>query len=72
MSPEGARKQSYTDLKLPQISPCVQFVAVFIPSITDVVTVIHIWDHDIANAVVDLRLSLLHGLSGADNDERNA
>ncbi len=50
----------------------MELVGVFGPAVADVGAVVHVGDEDIFNAGVDLGLSLLHGLAGADDDEDDA
>jgi hypothetical protein len=52
--------------KLSQVAPVVEFVGVLGPAVTDVGAVVHVGDKDIFNAGINLGLSLLHGLAGAD------
>src|SRR5467141_23757 len=55
-----------------QIAPVVELVGIFGPAVADVRAVVHVGDEDVLDAGIDLSLSLLHGLTGADNDEHNA
>src|SRR5260370_10505923 len=55
-----------------QIAPVVELVGIFGPAVADVRAVVHVGDEDVLDAGIDLGLSLLHGLTGADNDEHNA
>jgi hypothetical protein len=49
----------------------VKPIAVFVPSIPDIGTIVHVGDHDIGDAVINLRLRLFHGLACPDDDERD-
>jgi len=55
-------------LNLSQVSPVMQLVAVFKPSIAYIGPVIHVGDHDIFYSAVNLVLSLLHCLAAAANN----
>src|SRR5258708_21868397 len=55
-----------------QIAPVVELVGIFGPAVADVRAVVHVGDEDVLDAGIDLGLSLLHGLTGGDNDEHNA
>src|SRR5260370_924000 len=55
-----------------QIAPVVELVGIFGPAVADVRAVVHVGDEDVLDAGIDLGLSLLRGLTGADNDEHNA
>jgi len=52
-----------------EIAPIVERVGVFGLTVADVRAVIHVGDHDVFNAQVDLGLGLHHGLARADDDE---
>ena len=50
----------------------MEFVGVFDPAVADVGAVVHVGDHDVFDAGVDLGLGLQHGLAGADYDQDDA
>jgi hypothetical protein len=54
--------------RLPEVAPVVEFVGVFDPAVADVGAVVHVGDHYVFYAGVDLGLGLQHGLAGADDD----
>jgi len=54
---------------LAEIAPVVEFVGVFDPAVADVCAVVHVGDHYVFYAGIDLSLGLHHGLAGADDDE---
>ena len=57
---------------LAQIAPVVEFVGVFDPAVTDVGAVVHVGDHDVLDAGINLGLGLEHGLTDAHNDQHDA
>src|SRR6267378_4392367 len=57
---------------LTQITPVVELVGVFGPAVADIGAIVHVGDEDILGTGIDLGLSLLHGLTGANDDENNA
>lgn len=59
-------------MALTQNSPVVQAVAVFIPTVPDVGAVVHVRDHHVLDARIDLRLGLLHGLAQTNNDQNDS
>jgi len=54
---------------LAEIAPVVEFVGVFDPAVADVCAVVHVGDHYVFYAGIDLGLGLQHGLAGADYDQ---
>src|SRR4029077_14949502 len=54
--------QEKFSLDLAQVSPGMQLVVVLEPALTDVIAVVHVWNHDIADARISLCLRLLHRL----------
>ena len=57
---------------LAEVAPVVEFVGVFDPAVADVGAVVHVGDHYVFDAGIDLGLGLQHGLAGADYDQDNS
>src|SRR5262245_51944919 len=56
-----------------QVTPRVETIAIlFRPAVADVLAIIHVWDHHVADAVVGLTLRLAHGGTQAANDKHHA
>src|SRR6516164_1136227 len=56
---------------LAQVAPGVQSIVILKPALANIVAVIHIWNHDVADAGVGLSLRLSHGLTEAAHDEHD-
>src|SRR5580658_1751806 len=48
---------------LSQVAPIVEAIAVFLPAVADVGTIVHRGDQDVLDARIDLRLRLFHRLA---------
>src|SRR5579872_702151 len=55
-----------------QVAPRVQLVVVLEPALANIVAIIHVRDHDVANARISLRLSLAHRLTDPAYHEHDA
>src|SRR3990172_995805 len=56
-------------LLLLDIAPAVEFIKFVVPTITNVVTVVHVWNENVFDSSVRLSLRVLHGESRANNNK---
>src|SRR5262245_58927831 len=60
------------NVKLAQVSPSMQLVVVLEPPLADVIAVVHVWNHDVPDTRISLRLCLAPRLPGSADHQRHA